>query len=243
VATSTHVVSFTLFSPSLGYIEGSLHKALNDALIATLMTKSDWHLRALPFLSLYDPTPPAQHPYTRASSAYSALVQLYARSSQLPTSQTKHYRQLSDNPMCSHGCSGTLESPHHLFVICPAFGHLREASLQALIDKTASILDDGGAPLACVSPVKEWVLKLFADGPVWPTISCQYFVGTLPTYPGTLPSRLRTRLYQLWHTECIKLAGRIWGLHARKVRGPVSSNKPEPLPRLPSFLESRRLLL
>jgi len=235
--------SFTLFSPSPGYIEGSLHKALNNALIATLTTKPDLHLRALSFLLLYDPTPPAQHPYTRASSAYSALVQLYARSSQLPTSQTKHYRQLSDKPMCSHGCSGTLELPHHLFVIYPAFGNLREASLQALVDKTASMLDNGGAPLACVSSVKQWVLKLFADGPAWPTILCQYFVGTLPTYPGTLPSRLRTRLYQPWHTECITLAGWICGLHARKVRGPVSSNKPEPLPKLPGFLESRHLLM
>ena len=50
--------------------------------------------------SFYYPHPPPPHPYTRASSVYSAVVQLYARSHQLPTnlsfaSRSRDRRMLS----------------------------------------------------------------------------------------------------------------------------------------------------
>ncbi|EJD42137.1 hypothetical protein AURDEDRAFT_168694 [Auricularia subglabra TFB-10046 SS5] len=75
--------------------------------------------------SLYSPAHP-EFPYTRALSAYSALVQLYARSGQLPTAETLSERARGDplSPFCRFGCR-TMKSDFHLFVECPRFDSYR----------------------------------------------------------------------------------------------------------------------
>ncbi|KAJ6498669.1 hypothetical protein DFH09DRAFT_849724, partial [Mycena vulgaris] len=72
------------------------------------------------FLAVYDPHPPPEHPYIRASSSSSAVVQLYARSQQLPTAFTTFRRSFNNLPWCRAG-STTLETVHHVFVECPLF--------------------------------------------------------------------------------------------------------------------------
>ncbi|EJD45292.1 hypothetical protein AURDEDRAFT_43389, partial [Auricularia subglabra TFB-10046 SS5] len=82
--------------------------------------------------SLYSPSHP-EFPYTRALSAYSALVQLYARSGQLPTAETLSERARSNPlpPFCRFGCR-TVESDFHLFVECPRFNSYRSEAGERL---------------------------------------------------------------------------------------------------------------
>ncbi|KAJ3837051.1 hypothetical protein F5878DRAFT_523049, partial [Lentinula raphanica] len=77
----------------------------------------------------------------RASSSYSALVQLYARSSQLDTRLLRFLRFGNCTPWCSFGCN-ELESDHHLFVKCPAFDSFRSESSSSIISETNAILSN-----------------------------------------------------------------------------------------------------
>ncbi|KAI1782724.1 hypothetical protein LXA43DRAFT_855067, partial [Ganoderma leucocontextum] len=75
------------------------------------------------------------HPYTRASSTYSALVQLYSRSSQLDDAFTRYRRFGDASPACHFGCDA-LETQHHVFVQCPHFANVREEALRVLSSPT-----------------------------------------------------------------------------------------------------------
>ncbi|KAJ7228423.1 hypothetical protein GGX14DRAFT_530225 [Mycena pura] len=72
-------------------------------------------------IDLYDPTPPYEFPYTHAFSAYSALVQLYARSGQLPTADLLY----------SRGCEA-IEDAHHIFVDCTHYASWRSKAAEEL---------------------------------------------------------------------------------------------------------------
>ncbi|KAK1221596.1 hypothetical protein PQX77_015609 [Marasmius sp. AFHP31] len=77
---------------------------------------------------LYDPSPPPEHPY-KSFHAYSAVIQLYARSSQLDASFTKLQR-LGDDPRCSFGCR-ELETPTSSLSNAPQFDEYRRAPANA----------------------------------------------------------------------------------------------------------------
>ncbi|KAJ6491528.1 hypothetical protein DFH09DRAFT_1131522 [Mycena vulgaris] len=64
--------------------------------------------------------PSPDHPYTRAVSTHSAVIQLYTRSGQLPTGETLEARSKADSSMCRL-CGNAVESMHHLFVQCSQF--------------------------------------------------------------------------------------------------------------------------
>ena len=53
---------------------------------------------------IYDPRPHPPYPYTKASSAYSAMVQLYARSGQLPTASGMKQKGQTEQSGCRYGC-------------------------------------------------------------------------------------------------------------------------------------------
>jgi hypothetical protein len=63
---------------------------------------------------LYDLNPPPPWIYTKASSAYTALVQLYARSGQLATAEGMCQKKALTCRTCRFGCPNT-ENPHHIF--------------------------------------------------------------------------------------------------------------------------------
>ncbi|KZV78085.1 hypothetical protein EXIGLDRAFT_571841, partial [Exidia glandulosa HHB12029] len=78
--------------------------------------------------------PRPEYPYTRAYASYSAAVQLYARSGQLPTARTLADRNRSmvcTSPMCRHGCIA-LEDDYHVFVNCPRYVGFRLESAAEL---------------------------------------------------------------------------------------------------------------
>src|SRR5437588_8850706 len=76
---------FTPYLPSFHFVDSPLPRLL-DSLLAShsLYDLSFAPLHAL-FPFFHDPHSPPPHPYIQASSAFSAVVQLYVHSGQLPT--------------------------------------------------------------------------------------------------------------------------------------------------------------
>ncbi|KAG1785550.1 uncharacterized protein HD556DRAFT_1191868, partial [Suillus plorans] len=114
-------------------------------------------------LALYDSHRLPDFPYTRASSSFSAVVQLYARSSQLDTTdlEVRHQRFRDTPPWCHFGCDAC-ESVHDIFARCPAFLAICRAHGMQLCDETSSLLE--GKPADRVREVLERAAqRLFSD--------------------------------------------------------------------------------
>jgi hypothetical protein len=80
---------------------------------------------------LYDPNPPPPWIYTKAFSAYTALIQLYVRSGQLATAEGLYQKRASTSRTCRFGCLD-IENPHHIFVICGRFDEMQSNQLASL---------------------------------------------------------------------------------------------------------------
>ncbi|PBK99750.1 hypothetical protein ARMGADRAFT_1008256 [Armillaria gallica] len=115
-------------------------------------------------LPFYDQHTPPDHPYLWVSLAYSALVQLYARSDQLDTTYTRFRRFGNVSPMCVSGCDA-LETVHHVFVSCPVYHAFRQHATQTLITETSRILDSAEVPLLICRSFLQVIRRLFEDGP------------------------------------------------------------------------------
>lgn len=127
-----------------------------------------------------DTAAPPPHPYTRASSAYSAVVQLYARSSQLDTALSRHLRLRDPSPYCRFGCDA-LETTHHVFAHCAAFKDLRTSAAQSILDDTSEQLRAAETPFPYTDIVLDTAKKILTnDSSVWPQHSTRYYLGTLP---------------------------------------------------------------
>ncbi|KAJ7714957.1 hypothetical protein B0H14DRAFT_3171374 [Mycena olivaceomarginata] len=117
---------------------------------------------------VHDTTPPPDYPYTRAVSAHSAVIQLYARSGQLPTAETLESRAKLDSCMCRLGCLA-VESMHHIFVDCTLFAEWREEAANELVVRTTAKLAEAGIP----GEQQQWIVhaakRLFTDdAETWP---------------------------------------------------------------------------
>jgi hypothetical protein len=236
---------FTPFCPPFNYIESNL-----SSLIHSLLASRSFHdssFGPLPILSpfLYDSSPPPLHPYTRTSSSFSAVVQLYARSGQLPTNLTLAKRFHSGSPFCRYGCR-SLEDAHHLFVHCPAFDALRDEASKSLREDTERVLTQQSFTPSVTSHLEHAVTHLFQDDPSWPLHSSRFYLGLLPPLlpsPMTLDSapgesrRPLLRLAHSCHSSSIRLAARIWGSALRH----YLSSTAKPGPRQP--LSTASLLL
>ena len=170
---------------------------------------------------LYDLNPPPPWIYTKASSAYTALVQLYARSGQLPTAQGMYQKKAASSHTCRFGCPET-ESPHHIFVVCPRFDELRGnelASVNAVIKRR---LDDAAVKPFDQKPITELAKSLFTDSETfWPLHSTAFFLGQVPKIEPLLSlhaidhsvtrSRLIHSIATDLHLSSVRLASRIFG--------------------------------
>ncbi|THH08366.1 hypothetical protein EW146_g9017 [Bondarzewia mesenterica] len=213
---------FTLHSPVDKYIESNIVSYIQSALQQRTSTDSSFRPTVSMTLPLYDNHPPPEHPYLRASSSYSAVVQLYARSSQLDTAFTRYLRIGDIAPWCQFGCH-RLETVHHIFVICPTFTSMRTSMLRELVDETSKLL--GQRPFTRDhSLILDIARGLFSDGGNWPQHSSHFYFGTVPPLPTlddhtfTDRHRLLTRISQIWHSMSIRLAGWIWGKYKRDTR-------------------------
>ncbi|KAK0229128.1 hypothetical protein EDD85DRAFT_741369, partial [Armillaria nabsnona] len=154
--------SFMLYSPNDGYVETSISSYLPSVLTSALYSSPDFRPATTMLLPFYDQHTPPDHPYLRASSAYSALVQLYARSDQLDTTYTRFRRFGNISPMCVSGCDA-LETVHHVFVSCPVYHAFRQHATQTLITETSRILDSAEVPLLICRSFLQIIRRLFED--------------------------------------------------------------------------------
>ncbi|KAJ7176386.1 hypothetical protein C8R43DRAFT_872728 [Mycena crocata] len=212
---------FTFFTLRDGWIESNIRNYVDKATTITLANHiANGHQQRMA-LSLYDTKAPPEYSYTHAYSAYSALVQLYTRSGQLPTADVLYDRQKLDNPCCRMGCNA-IEDQHHIFVHCERYTEWRTKASEELLHRTKSKLCEKGLEETDAVGLLHTVKSLFIDAPVWPLQYSQYYLGHIPKLNGLIPkkpddpdklsmTRLEHHLASDWHTSCIRLAGRIWG--------------------------------
>lgn len=181
--------------------------------------------------------PPPEFPYTRAVSAYSATVQLYARSDQLPVADTLYRRNKLTSNLCRRGCLA-VETPNHVFVECPVYDELRKSATRDLVERTSKALEDhsGGGPLD-LGMVRKSAESLFLNSPVWPLGSSLYYLGQIPNVDTILKPvtssisavakrKLEAHVAAEWHTTSIRLAGRIFGDYQRRMAQLNCPSKP-----------------
>lgn len=89
---------------------------------------------------LYDQRPPPSFIYTHAVSAYSAAVQLYARSGQLAMANGLCQKKMLAHDLCRLGCMA-IETPHHIFVECPKFQAYRDKTAKEVVRVTERALE------------------------------------------------------------------------------------------------------
>ena len=172
---------------------------------------------------LYDLNPPPPWIYTKATSAYTALVQLYARSGQLPTADGMHQKNSSSisSRACRFGCLDT-ENPHHIFAICGRFSQLRDKELASLSLSIKKRLDDAAIDPPHQSSILQLAKFIFSDSElIWPLHSTVFFLGQIPKVepllsPLSMPNFVnRTRLIHNiatdLHLSSVRLASRIFG--------------------------------
>ncbi|KAF5376641.1 hypothetical protein D9615_007876 [Tricholomella constricta] len=226
---------------SLAYLNFSLHPTLN-------------HFST----PIYDRRAPPNYPYTRASSSFSAVVQLYLRAHQLDTASRLSARMRSSlQPYCRFGCT-SLEDARHIFVRCPRFATLREEANKTIVSATTTLLDVYRVPTHYQSCTLEHACTISHDSQSWPTGCTMYYYGVLPdidditsdltrtSLPAAKLQRLRLRIAATWHTAFIRLAGRIWGIVKRAASQhpspPPENHIRKPLITLPSHLSHIALI-
>jgi hypothetical protein len=204
-----------------GWIESNARSFVDFFLATSAASKLAIGNRMRMLTWVHDTTLPPDYPYTRALSAHSAVIQLYARSGQLPTAETLESRAKLDSCMCRLGCLA-VESMYHIFVDCTLFAEWREEAANELVVRTTAKLAEAGIP----GEQQQWIVHaakcLFTDdAETWPLKISQYYVGQIPrirdhvtatVVPDVVKRRkLSSHISADWHTSAIRLAGRIFG--------------------------------
>ncbi|KAF5367841.1 hypothetical protein D9615_010570 [Tricholomella constricta] len=248
--------AFSAFTTYDGWIETDLIRYIQNALATSsyLHTPSLNHYSSL----LYDHRAPPDFPYTRSTSSFSAVVQLYLRAHQLDTASRLSARLRSgEQPYCRFGCA-SLEDARHIFVRCPRFSSLRDDANKTIVSATSTLFDVFGVPAQYQSCALEHACTISHDSQSWPTGYTMYYYGVLPdidditrdlnltSLPSLKVERLRLRIAATWHTTLIRLAGRIWGI-VKRASSPSPPSSPEnrnrkPLISLPPHLSYISLL-
>lgn len=170
---------------------------------------------------LYDPNSPPPWLYLKASSAYTTLVQLYARSGQLPTAHGMLAKKSTLSSLCRFGCPVT-ETPHHIFVLCQRFDSLRSSEHASLMSSIQRRLDDAEIQEEYQRSISHLAKFIFSDSiSLWPLQSTVFFLGQIPKVEPLLStlsmanslnrSRLIHNIANDLHLSSVRLASRIFG--------------------------------
>jgi len=175
----------------------------------------------------HDNHTPPDYPYIRATSAHSAAVQLYARSSQLATADTLFRRgKLQDNG-CRLGCN-EVESMRHLFVKCTIYQHWRDEARKRVMENTTLKLTAMQIEGSFTDNLISAAEFLFSDHPtIWPLHLTMFYLGQIPDLNALIPPdhglnrttmlKLKPHLSSDWHMSSIRLAGRIFGDYQKRM--------------------------
>jgi hypothetical protein len=212
---------FTFHRDQDGWIESNVRSFVDYFLASEMAQKMAIGNRMRMLTWVHNTHAPPDYPYTRAVSAHSAVIQLYARSGQLPLAETLMARSKLDSSTCRL-CSNAIESMHHIFVDCRKFEGWRAEAGAEVATRTERKLEEMGIALWDQQPILRAAKSLFVDDPIiWPLKMSQYYLGQVPRtddlitralIPETIKRRkLSVHLASDWHTSSIRLAGRIFG--------------------------------
>ena len=203
---------FALWKDGLGFIENNYVSYVDDEMARIQATRLYYTSGdRFPHPSFSSPQP---FPYERSTSSYSALVQLYMRSGQLPTRRLLFRRKMASSSQCRFGCQSA-ETVHHLFIKCPQFSEYRRSTLSDIHRITSSLV--ACIPLAQREVVLNAIPTLLVDDAsllIWPMGYNTWYFGHSPCISKGFPflsARLVQSISQAWHSSFIHLVGRIWG--------------------------------
>ncbi|KAJ7321680.1 hypothetical protein DFH08DRAFT_970045 [Mycena albidolilacea] len=138
-------------------------------------------------LHLYDTKAPLEYSYTHAYSTYSALVQLYARSGQLPSADLLYMCGKLTSPQCRAGCD-TIKDTHHIFIHCTCYTEWRAKAIAELHQRTVSKLAKKGIEKADTVNLLDTVKLLFSDDIIWPLHYSTYYLGHILRFNHLMPT-------------------------------------------------------
>ncbi|KAJ7455737.1 hypothetical protein FB451DRAFT_1048761 [Mycena latifolia] len=140
-----------------------------------------------------------------------------------PPADVLYARDKLPSAACRAGCAA-IEDQHHIFVECARYADWREKAREDLVTRMNNKLEEKGIEEAKHSGLLSIAKSLFVDdSSVWPLHYSTYFLGHIPKFDHTMPTkvgedgerlarmRLTHHIASEWHTACIRLAGRIWG--------------------------------
>lgn len=204
--------SYILYSPSIGYVESDIPSFVSNHLSRLQPVNFEACHEPLPVLALFDDTPPSVFPYAKATSAYSAVVQLYCRSGQLDTALSLATCMQKDHqPWCCFGCRA-IEDNHHIFATCPCFAHVRQLATENLSSEVDHVLQLSSLPSVDREHIIHAASGLFTDAHPWPSCQTFYYLGITPRTTSDRCEHTTIRVNQILHTAAIQLAGQIWGI-------------------------------
>ncbi|KAJ7124851.1 hypothetical protein C8R44DRAFT_594579, partial [Mycena epipterygia] len=159
---------FTFHTTDDGWIKSNIRNYVDKALIAaTSKALAAGHQQRMS-ISLYDSKSPPEYSYTHAYSAYSAVVQLYARSGQLATADVLYSRGKLPSPQCHYGCD-TVDDQHHIFVECVHYAEWRSKAATDVFQRTNNKLAEKEIEEADRVSLLSIAKSLFSDDTViWP---------------------------------------------------------------------------
>ncbi|KAJ7845201.1 hypothetical protein B0H13DRAFT_2286197 [Mycena leptocephala] len=218
---------FTFHRDPDGWIESNIRSFVDYFLASEMAQKMAIGNRIRMLTWVHNTHAPPDYPYTRAVSAHSAVIQLYARSGQLPLAETLIARSKLDSSTCRL-CSNAIESMHHIFVDCRKFEGWRTEAGAEVATRTERKLAEMGIALWDQQPILRAAKSLFVDDPIiWPLKMSQYYLGQVPRTddlitPALIPETIKRRKLSVhlasdWHTSSIRLAGRIFGSVQRTI--------------------------
>ncbi|KAF9241648.1 hypothetical protein BU15DRAFT_34695, partial [Melanogaster broomeanus] len=133
--------AFTFHHSAYGFIESKIANFISHQIALNVVNDPHFHPSQTLPRALYDSHSPPEYSYVHAKSAYSVVVQLYARSSQLDASATC-YKRLGDTAYCCQHCRHRAESSHHIFAHCPSFAMIRGHPSERLVCDTGRTLSN-----------------------------------------------------------------------------------------------------
>jgi len=184
------------------------------------MLSSAYHYRMATWL--YDSRSHPIYPYTRALSAYLAMVQLYACSGQLPTASSMKQKKKMENSDCRYWCTVT-EDMYHVFIKCGRFEALRGEARGLILKRVKKWVEEYKLEESHVVGLLEAAKSFFCDSDViWPLHYSVYYLGHVPkldslvskeAFASTMTrARFLHNVHGDFHLAGIHLTSRIWGV-------------------------------
>ena len=217
---------YTFHSDELSWIESNIKQTVTLLMERKIANQLATGHRNRMATWLFDQIPPPSYPYNRAASAFSAAVQLYSRSGQLPTADNMFRKRMRVSNLCRFGCIA-MEDVHHIFTVCPSFDKFRKEALEKVLEETEKMLVKEKVGDSAENDIKHRAKSLFKDCPrSWPLARSQYYLGHIPPLKTILKpaisdhircEKIAHSIHSIWHMSAIRLTSRIWGDLIRRI--------------------------